>query len=301
MVSRAIIILNSLILTACLERVTGEEIPLDPRFYAAVEENRGADSKGGGSRTPFSSDKRDKITVAGIVLSEDSMSVDIDLRIPNASSPGGMEHKGKILLDQPGEFSIDVPKGLGALEFQAFQDIDSDGPSGNDPFGEIVINVLSDDISDVQIILVPGANGSAPIHKEVLPEQGDEPGKGIPDNPDPFAGLGGERITLSGTLSCDGCSNIDLDIFTPDDDAPGGRKMLGKMKLPAGEYEILVPKNYGFILLEAFVDLDGNGPSKDDLMGAYEQNPVQITIDDISGVDIELEKQVDGKMPMIPF
>ena len=35
-----------------------------------------------------------KVQVSGIILSEDSMAVDIDLRIPNASSPGGMEHKG---------------------------------------------------------------------------------------------------------------------------------------------------------------------------------------------------------------
>ena len=30
-----------------LERVTGEEIPLDPRFYAAVEEARGTADQGG--------------------------------------------------------------------------------------------------------------------------------------------------------------------------------------------------------------------------------------------------------------
>lgn len=300
MVSRTICYV-AIFLMGCLERVTGQEIPLDPRFYAAVEESRGADTKGGGSRTPFATDKRDKITVSGIVLSEDSMAVDIDLRIPNSSAPGGMEHKGKILLDQPGEFSIKVPKSLGALELQAFQDIDSDGPSGDDPFGEIVITVLSEDISDVQLVLIPGANGAAPIHQVVEPGQGEEHGEGVPENPDPFGGFTVERITLKGRLSCEGCTNIDLDLFTPDESSPGGRKMLGKMKLPAGEYEIFVPKDYGFILLEAFVDLDGNGPSKDDFMGAYEKNPVQIKSEDILGIDIILEKQADGKMPMSPF
>ena len=64
---------------------------------------------------------------------------------------------------------------------------------------------------------------------------------------------------------------------------------------------ILVPKNYGFILLEAFVDLDENGPSKGDFMGAYAANPIQIGAEDVSGIDIQLEKQADGKMPMQPF
>ena len=302
MVSRTIGLLGVfLIASACLERVTGEEVPLDPRFYAAVEESRGSDSKGGGSSTPFASVEVDKITVSGIIVSESDMSVDVDVRVPNASSPGGMDHKGKILLEQPGEFSLDVPINLGSLEFQAFQDIDSDGPSGDDPFGSISVSVLSEDISDIKITLVPGVTGSAPIHKEVAPEEGNEHGKGVPENPDPFGGVGSDRIQLQGKLLCDDCTNIDLDLFTPDESSPGGRKMLGKMKLPAGEYVVLVPKNYGYILLEAFVDLDGNGPSKDDFMGAYENNPIQIGEEDISGIDIQLEKQADGKMPMMPF
>ena len=121
-----LIFLSGPSLSGCLlERVTGEEIPLDPRFYAAVEEARGTADQGGGSSMPFSSVKTDKVWVSGTVTSEDDMAIDIDIRIPDLSAPGGMVGKGKLLLERPGEFKLAVPKNLGSLELQAFQDIDS--------------------------------------------------------------------------------------------------------------------------------------------------------------------------------
>ena len=301
MVSRTIglivIILSNI---ACLERVTGEDVPLDSRFYAAEEDPTNKNEEHGeGSSTPFSSEKGDNVTVSGLVVSELGMSVDLDVRVPNPSAPGGMDRKGKILLDNPGEFSLRVPKNTGLVELEVFQDINSDGPSGEDPSGTLTFMVEEKDISDLEIKLTIGARSGGAVHQEVLPEEGTELRKGIPDNPDPFNGIEGERIELKGTLSCESCDSIDLDIFAPDETSPSGRKMLGKMKFPVGEYIILVPKNYGVVLLEAFVDLDGNGPSKDDLMGISLQNPIQIGAENISGIDIDLEKQADGKMPMI--
>ena len=108
-----------------LERVTGEEIPLDPRFYAAVEEARGTADQGGGSSMPFSSVKTDKVWVSGTVASDDDMAIDIDIRIPDPSAPGGMSGKGKILLERPGEFKLAVPKDLGSLVLK--EDIISPG------------------------------------------------------------------------------------------------------------------------------------------------------------------------------
>ena len=49
-----------------------------------------------------------------------------------------------------------VPKGLGSLELQAFQDIDSDGPNASDPFAQTTIDVAGEDIEDVELILVVG-------------------------------------------------------------------------------------------------------------------------------------------------
>ena len=286
---------------ACIERVTGETVPLDPRFYAAVEEIRGAETQGGGASVPFSSSKEEKIQIRGMVLSESDMSVDIDVRVPDPKSPGGMAGKGKILLERPGEFTLSVPKNLGSLELQAFQDIDSDGPNATDPFAQVTIRVEAEDIDTVEMTLVAGARGAAPVHQEVPPQGDDQPiGKGIPENPDPFGGIGGNRIRVTGTLQCDNPQNIDLDIFTPDQNSPGGRKMLGKMKLQQGEFTILVPENYGSLILEAFVDLDGNGPGIGDFMGVFDGNPLQISSTDIDGVDIVLLSSVDGKMPLKP-
>ena len=41
--------------------------------------------------------------------------------------------------------------------------------------------------------------------------------------------------------------------------------MLGKMKLQEGPYVIMVPENFGLLVLEAFVDFDANGPGVGDL------------------------------------
>ena len=171
-----------------LERVTGEETPLDPRFYAAVEESRGTSDQGGGSSVPFSSVKSEKVWVTGTVTSEDDMAIDIDIRVPDLNAPGGMAGKGKLLLERPGEFKLAVPKNLGSLELQAFQDIDSDGPNAEDPFAQLTIKIEKDDLEGIELELVVGARGAAPVHQEVNPEQSGELPKGVPDNPDPLGG-----------------------------------------------------------------------------------------------------------------
>lgn len=233
-----------ILLVGCiLERVTGEEIPLDTRFYATVEEARGSADQGGGSSVPFSSVKTEKVWVRGIVQSDDEMAIDIDIRVPDPSAPGGMAGKGKLLLERPGEFELAVPKALGALELQAFQDIDSDGPSGDDPFAQMTIKIETTDVEGIELTLVKGARGAAPVHQEVAPEQSGEMPTGIPENPDPFGGVGGNRVALTGNIICsEQCSGIDLDLFAPDEQSPGGRKMLGKMKLQEGQYTIMVPE-----------------------------------------------------------
>ena len=139
------------------------------------------------------------------------------------------------------------------------------------------------------------------MHQEVAPEQSGEVPKGIPENPDPFGGAAGNRVELSGEIRCaQPCSGVDLDLFVPDEQSPGGRKMLGKMKLQEGPYVIMVPENFGLLVLEAFVDFDANGPGVGDLMGVYAKNPVRIADSSISNIDLSLDVSMDGKMPMQP-
>ncbi len=288
----------SLLLYACLEHVTGEEVALDPRYYLAVEEERGSSAEGGGSSTPFSSLKVEKIRVSGMIVSENDMSIDIDVRVPDPSAPGGMAGKGKILLERPGEFELLVPKELGQLELQAFQDIDSDGPNGEDPFAQVFLDIAVQPLENVEIVLVAGARGAAPEHSVALPGSPNELGAGIPENPDPFGGIAGDRLEMKGNLICNDCPRIDLDLFRPDDTSPGGRKMLGKMKLNPGEYVIMVPKNFGPLVLEAFIDFKEDGPGDGDMMGSFKENPVVIGEENISDIDIELVYPDDGRMPM---
>jgi hypothetical protein len=285
------------LLFGCLEKVTGQEVPLDPDYYEGVEEIRGSSTEGGGSSTPFSTVKTEKISVTGMIESPNEMSIDIDVRVPDATAPGGMLGKGKILIERPGRFELRVPKNLGKLELQAFQDIDSDGPNGEDPFAQIFLDIEDDDIENVQIELIVGGRGAAPEHASAPPGSPNDISEGVPENPDPFGGVAGDRIKIQGNLICDGCPRIDLDLFTPDETSPGGRKMLGKMKLEPGDYVIMVPKNFGHLILEAFIDFKEDGPGEGDMMGYYLQNPVQIVDKDISGIDITLIYPTDGRMP----
>ncbi|MFT4979486.1 MAG: hypothetical protein ACI8S6_005397, partial [Myxococcota bacterium] len=143
----------------------------------------------------------------------------------------------------------------------------------------------------------PGGDPSAPGGGEGAPPpggQGAPPGAG--DMP-PFGNIEGPTVTISGTLRCEGCEMVDLDLFQPDADAPGGRKMLGKLKRAPGSYTLEVPRDFGPLLLEAFSDPGGDGPGAGDPMGRYMDNPLQVGGQDLSGVDVVLDVTEDGRMP----
>ena len=68
----------ALLLFSCLERVTGEEVPLDPRYYAAVEAVQGEAGIGGGSSVPFSDIDGPKVTVSGFVIESSGTAAQIE-------------------------------------------------------------------------------------------------------------------------------------------------------------------------------------------------------------------------------
>lgn len=311
-----------LIGTACLEHVTGQAVPLDERFYKAAEARHGDPSKGDGSSDPFASIDGEKVVVSGIVSCETMGSIDLDFRTPDPSAEGGMKGQGKLLLERPGVFSLEIPKGTGLVEIQAFQDIQGDGPSFDDPFAQVKFEVLEEDIVDLELALVEGARNddpnpepppNSPQHEEhphqehphENKEHGDQPNGGRPGQhtDDPFGDYSGETVKVSGKIICDSCTIVDLDLFAADENEMGGRKMLGKIKVGGSDrtYSFDVPLDFGGLILEAFVDTNGDGPGPGDLMGIYQGNPLQIQSDDIDDINITLSVPADGKMPSMPI
>jgi hypothetical protein len=175
------------LLSGCwLEEVTGEEVPLDPRFYEAVERAQGSPGEGGGAAVPFGLHTGPTVMFRGVVQSPLSGPVDIDVRTPDPTAPGGMKGHGKILLEEAGPFELKVPSGLGDLQLQAFQDQQADGPTGDDPFAELSATVGAVDVDGVVLALVVGARGSfaGPEHREAPPgAPGGAPGAAPPGPP----------------------------------------------------------------------------------------------------------------------
>jgi len=291
-----------LLLAGCLERVTGIAVPLDPRFYEdmnKVEAGMAMSHGDGAQPRPFADHDGDKVTVSGTITAEDSLPVDMDVRVPDPSAEGGVRGMGKITISGPGTFELEVPEDLGELAIQAFQDPDADGPGGDDAFGEVKLTIGDEDVTDVQISLVAGARGAAPSHTAAPPGAGSEQAPphsgGGHQAADPFAAYEGDRVRVTGTLVYDGDETIDLDLFSPDSSAPGGRLFLGKLKRRAGAFELQVPVVLGGLEIEAMVDADADGPSPGDPRCTYSGNPIGLDQGDVAGVEMILV--VSGAVP----
>jgi hypothetical protein len=246
----------------------------------------------GSPPSPFFDYEGDTVTVSGTVEAEDSLAVELDVRVPDPKEEGGMRGVGKVSLAEPGSFAFEVPAELGTLNIQAFQDPDADGPGGDDGFAEIEIIVSDEDVIDVALVLVRGARGGAPEHTLAPPGAGSGQGSlgssGSSPSGDPFADYEGERVQVSGTLVWAGEDQIDVDLFTPDASAPGGRILLGKVKHRAGSFQLMVPVEIGKLEIEAMVDTEGDGPSASDPRAVYTGNPISLDQGDVSGVDLIL-------------
>ena len=302
------------LLSGCLEKVTGEAVPLDDRFTAQATASTGeADDTGAPGHEavvhqavkheevpppmPFANSEGDRVTVSGTIVSTMDGAVDFDVSTVDASSEGGLKTEGKVLFAEPGPFELKIPVSTGSLLLSAFQDIEKDGPSNEDPYAEMTITVDSADVVGLELVLVEGARGDAmggPGHEkkdhfEAPPGYGsDQAGSpdGQPQDTDLFANYEGERVTVSGVLNYDGSGVIDMDLFQEDTSAPGGRLLLGKLKKTAGPFEIQVPSTINSLELDAFVDLTGDGPSGDDPRGIA--RGIQVSSGAVSGVEIRL-------------
>ncbi len=281
------------LLAGCLEKVTGEAVPLDPRFTAqATPSGVTTDDTGAPKHQaqqhvevvhqdaapprPFENIEGEKISIEGTIESVVEGSVDLDVSLVDKSNPSGLSSVGKIILDGPGPFSLDVPKDVGDLHFAAFQDLEKDGPSEADPYAEKVVQMAGVAVNGVNLVLVEGAraaNISGPTHTEVPP-------------PQPFADVEGERVTISGTIVSVASGPVDLDVGRVDKDAPGGMINEGKhIFSKPGPFSFAVPANIGDLRLAAFQDLEKDGPSDQD---PYADLHVEVKGDAIEGLRFDL-------------
>ena len=252
--------------------------PLDPAFYEAALKSQGQPGQGGGNAIPFSGDDGPKIMVTGTVKAQQSAAIDVDVRVPDSSEQGGVRQEGKVLMDGPGTFELAVPINQGSVVLQAFQDLNADGPDSSDPFAQVELSVGEEDLQIEMNLEVGAFTMGGPTHQEMPHSEGVGQSMGVdPDQPDPFSSHSGSRVTISGTLVYSENATVDLDIWRPSRSAPGGREFVGKMKLATGDYSLEVPEHFGPIVLEAFIDLDGNmGGDPTDPMGAYSGNPLRV-------------------------
>lgn len=266
----------------------GDPDPVTLSLVATGAAARGGDAAAGApppaAGPPFATYDGPTVTLAGVVRSEHAGAVDIDIRVPDAAAPGGMRQEGKLRLEGPGVFELAVPRGHGAIELEAFQDRDANGPDDTDPYGRLGLEVGERDLQ-AAIDLVDGGRALAAA-------QGAAPGAGGAAGPgqgDPFPSYKGERVQIRGTLRYAGEHLVDLDLFKIDPASPGGRSIAGKLKVKPGEYSFAAPRDFGQMEIEAFVDIDGDGPSANDPVGRYADNPLTVGSDDLSGIDIEIE------------
>jgi hypothetical protein len=280
--------------------------PSQADLFARVElEVRGADVEGialalsqtgnrGGAgatrpaavdRLPFAEVEGPRITVAGVVQGARQAPVILDFRVPDAQAPGGVARVGQITLPGPGVFEFSLPRDLGAFEIEAFQDPGLDGPDDSDPYGRLSLQIAAAD-QQVRVELRDG--GRALLAAAAgAPASGGGPAAATVEA-DAFPAHTGARVHLSGRLEWSGDQLVNLDIFKVDATAPGGRSIAGKLKLRAGAFAFTAPADFGPMELEAYVDLDGDGPTGTDPSGRCAQNPLSVGSEDIDGLIIEI-------------
>ena len=287
-----------LLFVGCLERVTGEDIPLDPRFAAhgAADGEGGAPTTGGDGEAqpnategqptpappagdgkptgpnpmgeiPYRDVSGEKYTLTGTVIASDPSPVRIDVCEPDVGAQGGIKRIGAINLGSgPGAFSMQVPTEVEALILQAFQDPQKDGPSEQDPYAELTLQLNGSAPAPVELRLEVGARGRAS------------------GSPQPAAGSGGDglsfpegaKVALSGEVLGATSPNLIIDVFRLDATSGAGRTYVGKIRPVNGKFSVDFPVDYGAIELEAYQDLTGDSRTADDSAAPYSQNPVSI-------------------------
>ncbi|MBM4365074.1 MAG: hypothetical protein FJ102_02590 [Deltaproteobacteria bacterium] len=242
-------------LAACLERVTGQPEPLDPRFYAAAEAAHGGGPDALGE--PWADHAGETITVIVSVLSDLPNDVQFDVAVPDKSAPGGVKRIGTLVTSPNTEVTLKVPVEVESFGVEAFQDELGDGPSDDDPYGAAPVAMKpAPPTEPVTITLVRGGRSSA------LSTSAHAPSVAIKA---PWADHQGPAVPFRGLARSSVDGEVQVDVNEIDAAAEGGVKRAGQVRLAApGPFEFNVPIEVNAFLVEVFQDPGNDGPSDED-------------------------------------
>ncbi len=256
-----------ILLSGCLlEVTTGVPRPLDPEYITPGTSGR----PDGAAEPPWVDLDGPSVTLDGLISAASEGPVDLDFWVENTETLGGWDRIGRIGLDAPGPWAIEAPVGFGTVALEAFQDAYGDGPTGDDPFGVAEVTIGAEPVSAPEIALDEGSRFEALSRR--FADQA------------PFADYTGETVRISGTVRSDVDQIITLDLRQPD--AYGELSFVGVLPLAElGPWHLEVPADYGELVLRAFQDQRGDGPSADDTFASV---TLLIGEDDQEHVDLEL-------------
>ncbi len=242
------------------------------------------DLNGASSRTAFPDHEGEWTLVSGTLSSPLEQTIAVDVLAP-ATDGDELAFLTKTQLDGPGAYEIALPRGLGPVTLQFFQDASGDGPDSTDPFVQVVFEVQEQPRIAKDLELVPGAYVGL-----AQPDSEGSPGEQSLAQPEQviFEDLGENPVTLSGELSLEGveAGQVSVDVYRVDGAGHGGRSLLKKVYVAPGSFSFQAPSDYGQLIFEASIDADGDGPTPGDPQGACEQNPVTVGSQDVVGLRI---------------
>jgi hypothetical protein len=240
-----------LLITGCLEKTSDEVQAIDPRFVTLPENTSSAGSLGV-QTSLLDTMEGPRLEWILNFRGEEGLPIDVDIR----SEQG--KNLGKWMLAGPGESTQTIPAELGPIQIQAFQDLTADGPTDDDPFGWLDVEVGTTAPENTVVIL---SRGGKLKHAQTMGHVGtgfEVKGKSV-------------QVTLQVESGFENAIDVDF---------RSSEGLVYKAMLSGpGEHSISVPANLGTVQLQAFQDLAGDGPSDDDPFGWVEA--------DIAEADLE--------------
>jgi hypothetical protein len=290
----------------CLERVTGEDVPLDPKFYAGKQDGdpqASADPNAGGTGDgPYVGYEGETWKLVGEVRGDEPGPIQIDLNESDEGAPGGVKRAGALHIFDFGTFEVNVPKTVKTLHLQAFQDPTVNGPDESDPFAETSVDLTDGPPKELVLQLVKGARGQTGGGTGSPGSPGGDPnGGGSPGSPGSPGATGGQpspgappnglkfpegpMVVLAGTVTASRDLPVIIDFFHANGEGAGGRGYLGKLIVPAGPWKQEFPAGYGAVEVEAYQDLTNDSRTGDDPSGRLE-GAVTVGESDVAGVKL---------------